>query len=281
MREVDARPRRPKLVFIAGLTHSGTTLLDSRLGAVRNMVGLGEVVALLTTKGSKLTEEDRTCSCGAAIDECPFWSRVKDNQEKLRDAPFEQRYTDLLEVFFEVFGETAIPVDSSKTVKALKRVASIDGVDVSVLHLVRDVRGWVVSRRDVDLRRRREGKEFPGRLWGNAFSRFLVWYYGNKQINAVSEELQLDKLDVSYESLVFNTEEVTESILRHVDPGKRLGEADESGVVSHILLGNRMRTRRSDAIVYDYRWFSRGEWLIPSVVFPWVMSYNKKRVYSS
>lgn len=57
---------RPRVVFIAGLGHSGTTLLDLMLGAHSKRVGLGEVDRTLANYRSSTPppRESRGCACG-------------------------------------------------------------------------------------------------------------------------------------------------------------------------------------------------------------------------
>ena len=67
-----------KVIYIAGLYHSGSTLLDMVLGNLPNFVGLGEV--FLTFKGEF---KDR-CTCNQPIEKCEFWGDVI---KKLQEEP--------------------------------------------------------------------------------------------------------------------------------------------------------------------------------------------------
>jgi len=58
-----------KVLYIAGLPHSGTTLLARILGEVEGFFAAGEVYAL-----SERIEHGDLCGCGAPLGECPFWS---------------------------------------------------------------------------------------------------------------------------------------------------------------------------------------------------------------
>jgi hypothetical protein len=48
----------------------------------------------------------------------------------------------VFDVFREVFGESSIPVDSSKLLDALQVLFQLKEVDTKVIHLIRDVRAW-------------------------------------------------------------------------------------------------------------------------------------------
>ncbi|HEV2125986.1 MAG TPA: hypothetical protein VGW38_24790 [Chloroflexota bacterium] len=61
-----------RLVLVAGLTHSGSTVLDLLLGSHPRLVGMGEVMPLLRPGNPMLDEPDRVCSCGEPLESCPF-----------------------------------------------------------------------------------------------------------------------------------------------------------------------------------------------------------------
>ena len=60
-----------RVLYIAGLAHSGSTLLSRVLGEVEGLFAAGEVYAL----SERIANGDR-CGCGAALGECPFWGAV-------------------------------------------------------------------------------------------------------------------------------------------------------------------------------------------------------------
>lgn len=273
------------VVFIAGLTHSGSTLLDVLLGKTGRLVGLGEVGPLLTSEAAKLYQQDRLYSCGKTVSDCPFWSRIA-NDDRFRGLErFEDKYLFVLEAFRSVFGPDKIAVDSSKSLRALKRVSRIEGVELAVVHLARDVRGWIVSRRDVDRRRANEsnaGSRLSTLLRGNSYARFLVWYFGNKRIIEYSDRMAWERIGLSYELLVFDPEETMTWLVDRLTDADPTSDVIQGQSESHILLGNRMRTSVGrDKILYDYRWAIRREWCIPQVVFPFVMRLNRELVYDS
>lgn len=268
-----------RLIFIGGLTHSGSTLLDILLGRTQNLIGIGEVVPLLTHSTSKLQEHDRLCSCGSAISECIFWSHVSNHCRARSNQSFKDMYLSLLAIFVEVFGQDKIPVDSSKSVRALRLLSSVPGLDITMIHLIRDVRAWLISRKDVETRRRREGNpETTARWQRTPLGRFLVWYYGNRRLIHFAEAQGLRRVQVSYEGLALRTDEVMTRLMEALGTSL-IGHPSEQ---SHVLLGNRMRVSESSPVVrYDYRWLNRSEWHIPSILLPGIMKHNRVWVYES
>ena len=52
-----------KIVYIAGLGHSGSTILDMALGAHLNIIGLGEIYAVINHRKYSKLFEFSSCSC--------------------------------------------------------------------------------------------------------------------------------------------------------------------------------------------------------------------------
>jgi hypothetical protein len=63
---------KSKVLFIAGYSRSGSTLLDCLLGQLPGFFSTGEF-AYIWTHG---LVENRLCGCGARFLECPFWTEV-------------------------------------------------------------------------------------------------------------------------------------------------------------------------------------------------------------
>ena len=69
-----------RIIYIAGASHSGSTLLDMMLNAHPEIISVGEVLKLNRIKVAKTGRVKRTrCSCGSAtLLQCEFWSRVNE-----------------------------------------------------------------------------------------------------------------------------------------------------------------------------------------------------------
>ena len=195
-----------RVLEIAGLDRSGSTILDIVLGNHPDIESVGEV-ANIFVNGWISRESLRgidpkkrrvpICTCGKRLDvlyvdtpdeACPFWSRVRrewvertdpdsienypklrGNFERTRSASLVQQYRRLLyekrrpsasfrsyagltRAFFEsiraVSGKPVI-VDSSKSPVRAFALGMMPGIDLYVVHLVRDGRGVITSRRKV------------------------------------------------------------------------------------------------------------------------------------
>src|SRR5262249_41243263 len=172
----------PIVVYIAGSGRSGSTLLERALGEVPGFVNVGELIDLYR----RTAAQDERCGCGAAFAECPFWARVGDRafggwpgqklaathglqngvarqrrMPRLLAMPLAGRqfradvaaYGASYDVLYHAIAAeagAACVVDASKwPVQALALARA--GLDVRVIHLVRDVRGvaYSLGKRDV------------------------------------------------------------------------------------------------------------------------------------
>ncbi|HXY44465.1 MAG TPA: sulfotransferase [Acidimicrobiales bacterium] len=164
-----------KVVFVTGWGRSGTTLLDRVLGEMPEYTSLGEFRDM--TDGRPVATH--VCACGKSMAECPFWvgivpeamASVGVDERGLRDLLYStsrQRYLprlllthhqarsmddvpDYAKYLFAVYerviaraGRPAI-VDSSKSPSDAMVLASHPGIELHLIHLVRDPRGPAYS----------------------------------------------------------------------------------------------------------------------------------------
>jgi hypothetical protein len=61
-----------KVLYIAGVGRSGSTLLERVLGAMPGAVNGGELNAIF----SRVAAQNQRCGCGEPFSECPFWTAV-------------------------------------------------------------------------------------------------------------------------------------------------------------------------------------------------------------
>src|SRR5712692_7027193 len=161
-----------RVLYIGGWGRSGSTLLDRMLGQVPGFFSLGEVREIWQSG----LRENRLCGCGASFRECPFWTRVGAEafggwdrlplEEVLKlwhayDRPWAlprllrrhptagtsgglRRYLSILERVYRTLGdvsEAKVLVDSSKLPSHALLVRMLPGVDLRLVHLIRDSRG--------------------------------------------------------------------------------------------------------------------------------------------
>ncbi len=157
-----------RVLYIAGLAHSGSTLLSRVLGEVEGLFAAGEVYAL-----SERISNGDSCGCGTALGECPFWETVLrsafpegDALPRLRterrwiqgrtlaslafgrDRERLQAYRGDLARLYRAIAEVSgsrVIVDSSKSPTFAYILDSMPGIDLCGVHVVRDPRATSYS----------------------------------------------------------------------------------------------------------------------------------------
>lgn len=158
---------RVRILFLAGSARCGSTLAGRMLGELPGLVTIGELgLSLLFTDAQAVTAP---CGCGAAEADCPFWTAVAAGRglreyghpwrtrhllrlwRRMRRDPKlrEEMAAALLPLYRRAaaLANTAWVVDISKNPAIGLILAELPGVEMAVLHLVRDPRGVVASWR--------------------------------------------------------------------------------------------------------------------------------------
>jgi len=164
-----------KVVFIGAVGRSGTTLLERTASTAPHMIALGEVVHLW----DRSLAAGEPCGCGLAFVDCPFWSavgecafggwrhvdidritadrRAVDRNRYIpfllapRFAPrhFREAHDRSVSILERLYGgisaasglDSPVLIDSSKHPSYLFLLRSVPGLDLRLLHVVRDPRG--------------------------------------------------------------------------------------------------------------------------------------------
>lgn len=164
-----------RVLYVGGTGRSGSTVLSTVLGEVPGLVAVGEV-RYLWERG---VQQDRLCGCGTSFSSCPFWTQVLRtafdssdlgetarrlggevaDRSRLRWAPAllaghpPAPGAELADALRRVYAAIAtvsgaeVVVDSSKLPTYASLLAGVPGIELQVLHLVRDPRAAAHSWR--------------------------------------------------------------------------------------------------------------------------------------
>jgi hypothetical protein len=233
---------KTRVLFIAGLGRSGSTLLERALGELDGVAPLGEVYHLWY-RGAELNE---TCGCGKAFHNCPRWQAIgeaafggwpqvdvariealKHRIDRVRRIPriltrrwspgmaaALEEYTSYYQAVYaattRLTGATLV-IDSSKHSSLAYCLSTREDIDLRVLQVVRDPRAvaysWTKS-----VRRPEAGPD--GDEWMTGYHpahTALLWDSQNLALNA----LRLSTADVrllKYEDFVTSPRETINGI---------------------------------------------------------------------
>jgi hypothetical protein len=275
-------------VTIVGAGRSGSTLLDTVLGAVDGWFSTGELRDLW----QRGLVEGRRCGCGSKIIDCEVWGRVLDEPsgrgDRLLDRPVEQvltwqrrygrtRHTrrllgpgtpepdvaaylatmDLLYTRIHEVTGAKVVVDSSKRPSDAALASRLPSVDARAVHLVRDPRAvtfsWSRTKPELDAD---APAPMPNR---GVLLSIRVWNELNLVAELVHRRLGADRMTrVRYEDLVADPRRVVAEVLSLV-PGPSQNPVGADATIdlgtNHTVGGNPRRFQRGPTrIAADDEW---------------------------
>ena len=304
---------RVRVVYIAGAGRSGSTLLGMLLGALPGTAAVGE----LRHMWRRGVLNDELCGCGQRFSECPFWTEVGERAfggwtnapaqrmielqrqvDRFRRLPAVaagslaprtharvREYVDTTARVYTAVSRAAgdaVVVDTGKSVAFAAMVGRHPGLDLRVLHLVRDPRAvsysWMRTRPMPEVHSK---EAFMATF--SPFQSSLVWL-GN---NAAADALRLIRLpvtDLRYELLL--GEGRGQALARIADcmgqPAASLAAlaGDEVAIgVQHTVAGNPARFETGRVrLRADEEWWtgmrSADRRLVSTVTFPLMLRYG-------
>lgn len=259
-----------KIILIAGIGHSGSTILDMALGCHPQVVGLGEVSKVLRTplKDFKMKYYQGRCSCGTLPAECPFWKPTLNALQEHPSRSIEKKYDDLIPYFQENYSTEHILLDSSKTVRPFMSHLH-KNYDVSVIFLVRDIRSWIHSRQT------REG--------GGTLRLMLRWWRGNRRTLRFLRRHKMNTFVLGYEELALYPRQMLEKVCSFAGIEFHENMLRPANTKSHIIRGNAAKSDKEKVseIRYDARWMTSIRLMVQSLIYFPALWLNRKLVYSN
>lgn len=298
----------PKLVYIAGYGRSGSTVLSIALGQHKEIFGCGEIITL----GHHVWENNEYCSCGSPIHDCEFWreavglwgegqslslvsdyGKLQDQFEPmisvsrmLRHSLTRERFDTysrhtlrLLEAIAR-HSNRGLVVDSSKLPGRAAALARIPGLDLYVIHLVRDGRGVAWSLLKSYQRDKRIGlqKDIEAKP---VMRTALRWATVNLATESLARRLGPRRfMRIRYEDFTRDPKESLKQIgdLIGADFGE-VGEQIKAGKPlepGHQMAGNRLRMNATIELSPDIKWKSQ----MPGrkqALFTWLCAWLLRR----
>ncbi|MEX0986572.1 MAG: hypothetical protein WD052_03770 [Bacteroidales bacterium] len=254
-----------KIIYIAGLGHSGSTILDMSLGTIPGVVGVGELKTLMDDH-SRNKHYTSVCSCGKPATECVVWEKVPEIMQGKENDP--EKIEAFLAHLKYISGESVTMVDSSKNSYQYLRYLH-ENHDLKMIFLTRDVRSWSYSRY---------------LSTGKPILYFLVrWYLENLKLKVRIRKMGIPFLKVGYEELSLYPEHLMKKITRYAAIPYDPSVLTPGNTGSHIISGNVARTdqQKRAAWLYDSRWMLSWRMMLLSPIVTFLHGKNKKYVYSN
>lgn len=305
-------PRKLKLLYIAGSTRSGSTILEKILGQIDGFFSSGELYRNIWDRGS---ENGYLCGCGVPAQDCPHWAEVLDvaygglekvdteemirANEKMRtryiplmltplakpfvtaSAPY---YTSNLERLYRAIQSVTgskVVIDSSKVPSYGRMLETIPEVELYIVHLVRDARAVAYSWTRKKARLSVSGVAYMERHSSVVSS--LLWNLWN----LASETFRMHRcqryLRIRYEDFIERPQETVRLILDFVqEKAPHLPFVSDHEVVlkaTHTLGGNPARFQGGTvALRLDREWRVRmrrsDKAIVTALTWPLLIRYG-------
>jgi hypothetical protein len=317
--------KKPMLIYIAGYGRSGSTVLGAILGSHPSIVGLGEITTMFGVLSQSKGHALNNCSCGKSFNDCDYWQNILESSEynsiqqwanihktfqKVEDirsllillrGGFSEHgnishigaaYADYNHTLLNSLvkrNQQTIFVDSSKTVwNRIGRPYALQelvGLDVKVIHLIRDGRATMWSRakgKNRTLAQKRPSISILRGLLGAA-----LWSSTNLLTSVLLLRVPNENvLRIHYEDLIDDAEHTMQELGQFIgqdlsDITRKLVNRD-SFMVSNIHLagGNRLLKNGSFVVKVDKSWRKQlpaiGYVLFYLIFTPFWLLYRRK-----
>lgn len=270
---------RVKVLYVAGYSRSGSTMLDSILGQIQGFFSTGELYYVW----SRNVLDNTVCGCGAPFRECGVWSgvferafggidavdaremiRLQESNTRTRHLPLTlvpwgrrllatrlKRYLGNLEKLYHAVQHVTgcrVVVDSSKVPLYGYLLGTIPTIDLYVVHLIRDPRAVSFSWLKTRLLPPLPGEDRP--LYMDRYSSIkssMVWNVTNVAVEMLWRRQSKRYMRLRYEDFVDRPQESLQRILELVhEQDSSLSLPFEAGRqielgVNHTTSGNPSR----------------------------------------
>lgn len=293
---------RVSVIFIGGFGRSGSTVVDRLLGSQEGVASLGE----LTFLWDRGVHQNQLCGCGEAFAACAFWKQVMEyyhgeatpsspaDMERLRrwlEKPWfvpalivpklvprgfaraRERYLSGLRNLYTAVSRASgakYLVDSSKEPRHGLLLAATPGIDLHVIHLVRDSRAvafsWGAPKRRPEIQGAATDMPRYARVRSALEWNIRNWLTARLRSRAKTYHL------ARYEAVVASPEAALGPILARIGiPAPFELKRDDDGLVdigsAHTLSGNPVRFQAGGVrLAVDDRWTTqmsgRDKWIV-------------------
>lgn len=305
----EMKDRRIKVLFIAGASRSGSTMLHNLLGQLDGYTAVGEIREIWR----RGFVEDWLCGCGHSLNSCSFWTRVEEGTLGSSSTGRAQQMADLTEKFrtkhlfasslsfmrrpllarvgpllrslgrlyqsIQKVSDARVIVDSSKNPSFGYLLHQIPELDVYDLQLVRHPAAVAYSWR--------QRKSFePGKFMAQKppYRAGAEWMARNLAVEKFIRPLSEHFSVMRYEDYIMDPSQAVEAVVHWLgEPtsvdlfaGRHIANFAD---VDHSVFGNESRFQRGHVeLRYDDRWHDhmrrRDLLAVGAVTFPLLSRYG-------
>ncbi|MCP5406238.1 MAG: hypothetical protein H6963_10205 [Chromatiaceae bacterium] len=241
------------VLYIVGLSRSGTTYLSKMLSEELHAVSIGESIKNIEIYSEekelgRYRSENRKCTCGELPENCSFWSGLINNDSFRND---KDKFRSVLQKANELYGNALI-IDTSKTTKRLEeyylKELSEGNINLACVNLIRHCYGQINSYQKYHKKWKRKG------IRSLVITDAVYWLYKNYSNINFFKRRDIPVLTVFYEDTIFKRDEFSLVVSEFV--GNTLTGYSKHKPLMHEMSGNEgFKQRGMEKISYDSAWF--------------------------
>ncbi len=262
------------VLYIVGLSRSGTTYLSKMLTEKLQAISIGESIKNIErfsdeSEIQRYQAENRKCTCGEVPENCSFWGGILDSTEVESN---REKFKKILRKADALY-EDALIIDTSKTTKRLEEFYMEEyrkgTINLVCVNLIRHCYGQINSYQKYHKKKNRRG------FRSSVFTDAAYWLYKNRSNIRYFGRVNIPVKTIFYEDLIFNRIEVVQVINEFV--GSNLDTYKKHKPTIHEISGNE-GFKRSDMnkIKYDTKWFYDTSLFLYSILLWPVLYFNYK-----
>lgn len=269
-----------RIIFVASLAHSGSTVVDLLLGCHPRIISLGEIHKAVDL----VHEPGRMCTCGEEASNCKIWGPLKQKLDmgensQAAQLDYKEKYEALMEIINDVYGNDIMMVDSSKYQEAMQQLSDHFNDKLSILFVLKDVRSFISSM----VKREKKEPHLSKIYFASIPYNLVRWYHRNKRRMKEISTTKVPHFQFGYEELCFQPVRILKKICEFlgIEYSRKMLEPVNSE--RHIIAGNPMRydENKMQGIFYDCRWLQNRKYFLYGWLFLPFLKWNEKQVYGN
>jgi len=241
---------KTKVALIAGAPRGGTTIANMVLGQHPQIFATGSMRDF--PDGGQLFADSNICSCGRPARECDFWTEVRARYRPSQKLSEREKLPELFRIMAAVSGREFIG-DVTHNRHYADRLLALPGVELYLIHVVRDGRGVLFSRIRRDYRAGRL-KKYGWRHFRRTMKISRHWSRHIRDFASLEKQLGKRAVRISYEQLcsdpVATLRPVGRSLGLDFDTiGTQLAAGEPMQPMPHLIRGNPVLRLKRDVVL--------------------------------
>jgi hypothetical protein len=261
-------PAKTKVALIAGAPRGGTTMANMVLGQHPQIFATGSMRDF--PDGGQLFADSNICSCGRPAQVCSFWTEVRARYQPFQKLYEPEKIPELFRIMAEV-SERRFIGDVTHNRRYAEHLLQFPGIELYLIHVVRDGRGVLFSRIRKDYRSARLQK-YGWRHFRRTMKISRHWSRHIRDFATLERQLGARAVRISYEQLCSDPVAALRPVGRCLGldfdaVGADLAAGRPMQPMPHLIRGNPMLRLKRDVVLRHDRAFHDNMHLLDRLTF--------------